>query len=352
MKIKRISVRKILDSAGEWTIEAKLTLDNGLEGIASVPSGISEGRWEAKTVPTKQAIKEIKEVISPAVVSRKFKGQKELDGILRNLSCGANASLPVSLAFCRAAKTLTYPQKIISPKLLILIFEGAKHGNKDLSIQEFMIAVSNVEEGREGYRKIKLFLERKGLLSTVGAEGGFSPPGVSDEEILRILKEVLGEKQPLALDIAACHRGKQNFDYQKLIENHPIILLEDPYPDNKWTNWTNLTGKIGKKVLLVGDDLTATLPERIKEAVRRKAVGGVVIKPDQRKTLTEVLEAIEVAKKNNLRIVISHRGRETNETFIADLAVAVQADYVKFGAPVRGERVAKYNRLLEILREY
>lgn len=349
MKIKQIIPRQILDSAGEYTVEVEVILGDGSKGIASVPSGISEGQWEAKTVPAKQAIKEIGEMVFPAIHDKEFASQEELDTLLQSLPCGANATLPVSIAFCRAAKTLTFPKKIISPQLLVLLFEGAKHGSKDLTIQEFMIVVEKVEEGIEEYRRVRSFLDRKGLPTTVGAEGGFSPPGISDKKVLGILKKVLGEKQPLALDVAASFEEKQGFDYPKLVENYPIVLLEDPYPDDNWTNWTNLTSKISDKIVIVGDDLTATSPIRIKEAAERKAVGGVIIKPDQRKTLTEVLEAVEAAKKNGLKIVISHRGRETNDSFIADLAIAVQADFVKFGAPVRGERVAKYNRLLELM---
>lgn len=348
MKIQKINTRKILDSAGEWTIEVEVLLDNGSKGAASVPSGISEGQWEARTVPPSQAIGEIEEVILPAVSNKELAGQEALDKILKDLPCGANAALPISLAFCRASKTLIYPQKIIPPKLLMLIFEGAKHGSRDLAIQEFMVVVEKVEEGIEGYRRVKSFLDRRGLPITVGAEGGFSPPGISDKEVLDILKKVLASR-PLALDVAASFGEKQDFDYQKLIEDYPIVLLEDPYPDDNWTDWINLTSKIGNEVVIVGDDLTATSTERIKEAANKRAVSGVVIKPDQRKTFTEVLEAVEAAKKNDLKIVVSHRGRETNDAFIADLAIAIQADFVKFGAPARGERVAKYNRLLELI---
>lgn len=349
-KIEHIIARKILDSSGEYTVETEIVLKNGLKGVASVASGISEGQWEAKTVTADQAIRELKEVILPAINNKEFVDQNAFDQVLKHLPCSANASLSVSIAFCRVAKSLSFPKKIVSPKLLVLLFEGGKHGSKNLTIQEFMVVVEKVEEGIERYRKVRLFLDGKGLPTTVGAEGGFSPPGIFDTEVLEILKKVLGEKQPLALDIAASSAKKQSFDYQKLIEDHSIVLLEDPYPDDDWTNWTNLNNRIGKKVLIVSDDLTATSPLRIREAAQGKAVGGVVIKPDQRRTLTEVLEAVKTAKENGLKIIVSHRGKETNDSFIVDLAVAIEADFVKFGAPVRGERVAKYNRLFDYQR--
>lgn len=348
MKIKQIITRQILDSAGEYTVEVEVILGDGSKGIASVPSGISEGQWEAKTVPVEQAIREVKKVILPAILGQKLRDQKTLDEILEDLPCGANATLPVSIAFCRAAKTLTFPKKIISPQLLVLLFEGAKHGSKDLTIQEFMIVVEKVEEGIEEYRRVRSFLDRKGLPTTVGAEGGFSPPGISDKKVLDILKKVLGEKQPLALDVAASFRKESGLNYQELVKNYPVVLLEDPYPDDDWQSWIKLNSLLGKEILIVSDDLTATSLTRIREAIKNKAAGGVVIKPDQRKTLTEVLKTVEIARKSGLKIIVSHRGRETNDSFIADLAIAVQADFVKFGAPVRGERVAKYNRLLEL----
>ena len=348
MKIRRILAKEILDSKGGKTVEAEVTLDNKAQGTAAVPSGISEGAWEAKTVPAHQAVAQVQEMISPALIDKDFGPQKELDEILAYLPCGANASLSVSIAFSRAAKTLVFPKQVKSPKLLMLLFEGGEHGSKNLTVQEFMVVVKNFQAGFMAYQKVKAYLEDKNFPTTVGTEGGFSPPQLTDKSALNILKKVLGSKMPLALDVAADFQKIQP-DYLQLTKDYPIVLLEDPYPDSDWQSWVKINSSLKKEVLIVGDDLTATSPERISEAAKRKAVGGVVIKPDQRKTLTEVLEAVETARKNKLKIVVSHRGRETNDAFVADLAVAIQADFVKFGAPARGERIAKYNRLQELL---
>jgi len=347
MKVQKILAKEILDSKGGKTIEAEVILVNGEKASAAVSSGISEGAWEAKTVPAHQAVTQIQETVSPAIIGKNFETQKEVDEILTYLSCGANASLSVSIAFSRAAKTLVFPKQIKSPKLLMLMFEGGEHGSKNLTVQEFMVVVKNYQAGFTAYQKVKAYLEDKNLPTTVGSEGGFSPPKLTDKEALSILKEVLGDKTPLALDVAADFQKVQP-DYLQLVKDFPIILLEDPYSDNDWESWTKINSSLKKEVLIVGDDLTATSPERISEAAQKKAVGGVVIKPDQRRTLTEVLEAVETARKNKLKIVVSHRGRETNDAFVADLAIAIQADFVKFGAPARGERIAKYNRLREL----
>ena len=338
-----------MDSAGEWTIEVKILLSSGRQGIASAPSGISEGEWEARTVSADSAISQIEKLILPKIIGKDFSSQTEFDTVLEGLDCGANATLSLSLAFCRAAETLILPQKIVFPQLMVLLFEGGKHGSGSLLIQEFLLLTRTIEEGQEAYQKVKNFLKEKGLPVTVGAEGGFSPPGLSDREVLSLIKKALGGACRLALDVAALGREAPLPDYRELVRDFPIVSLEDPYSDDDWENWQKLTASsLGEKVLIVADDLTATNEERIKKAVELKAATGVAIKPDQRKTLSETIRAIRLAKKSGLKTVFSHRGRETNDSFIVDLAVSEQADFVKFGGFARGERVAKYNRLLEV----
>lgn len=347
-RVTHLGTRKILDSAGEWTIEAKILLSDGRHGTASVPSGISEGKWEAVTVSANEAVSQIEKLILPKIIDKDFSGQSEFDAVLEDSGCGANATLSLSLAFCRAAETLILPQKIIFPQLMVLLFEGGKHGSSSLSIQEFLLLARTVEEGREAYQKIKNFLKGEGLPVTVGAEGGFSPPTLTDKEVLSIIKEVLGKDCRLGLDIAASSRENLvPLDYAKLVNEFPIVSLEDIYTDDDWEDWRKAVNEL-PNTLIVADDLTATNGERIKKAAEMKAAGAIVIKPDQRGTLTEVLAAVRVAKDFGLKTIVSHRGEETNDAFIVDLALACSVNYVKFGGFARGERMAKYNRLLEI----
>ncbi len=228
----------------------------------------------------------------------------------------------------------------------MLIFEGGKHGAGDLLIQEFMVNVDSISTGVGIYQKVRETLRKRGFSTNLGAEGGFSPEGLSDRQVLQILKKV-APKTPIALDVSGVHLGRK-VSLEKLIKQFDIQIVEDPLGENAWDKWSTFNQKYGSKVLVVGDDLTVTNPQRIQKAVVEKAIGGVIIKPNQIGTLTETIAAVEVAQKAGLKVIVSHRGSETNDSFIADLAIGVGADYVKFGAPARGERVAKYNRLLEI----
>jgi len=312
-KVENIFARKILDSAGEWTIQAQVILADGCAGLAAVPSGISEGQWEAKTVPAKEALDQIQKVILPKVKGREFARQEELDGVLANLACGANASLAVSLAFCRAAGTLTLPARITPPRLMLLLMEGGKHGSSALTIQEFLVVVVSVEEGVAAYRKLSELFKKRGWPITVGAEGGLSPAGITDEKALEVVAEALGKNYSLALDIAQSARENLPLlDLQQLVKNYPLVSLEDPAPDDDWDGWIKITASL-PDTLIVADDLVATNAERIEKAAQMKACGAVVIKPDQRRTLTEVLEAVRAARENDLKVIISHRARETND---------------------------------------
>jgi len=288
----------------------------------------------------------------------------EIDGTDRKFALGANSILSVSLAFARALvssidiplyryinklKTQKSKLKAKIPKLLILIFEGGKHGAGDLLVQEFMVVVDNISTGARIYQKVRETLRKRGFSTNLGAEGGFSPEGLSDRQVLEILKKV-APKTPIALDVAGAHLGRK-VSLEKLVKQFNIQIVEDPFGEDAWDKWSAFNQKYSSQILVVGDDLTVTNPQRIEKAVAEKAIGGVIIKPNQIGTLTETIAAVAVAQKAGLKVIISHRGAETNDSFIADLAIGVGADYVKFGAPARGERVAKYNRLLEIESE-
>jgi len=212
--------------------------------------------------------------------------------------------------------------------------------------QEFSVIVKSFLEGKIIYQKLGEILRRESLDTDVGAEGGYSPNGIDDYRALELLGEAAG-KTSLALDIAGSFGGREN-DWEKILKTN-IGLVEDPFGQDDWPRWTEFNKKYGRKIVVVADDLTVTDTKRIAFAVLKKAANGVIIKPNQTTTLTKVFEAVEIAKKAGLKIIVSHRGTETNDSFIADLALFVGADYVKFGAPARGERIAKYNRLLELM---
>lgn len=352
-KIQSLSAYPILDSRGQTTVEVNLSLDDGSSSVASVPSGTSTGKYEAKTVGTDVAIYEIKEKISRKLTNIDIPSQETLDLILKDNEYGANSRLAVSIAFAKAKNTLPLSQRKCLPKLMMLIFEGGKHAHNDLLIQEYLLIVDTINEGAQIYQEIGKRLETEGLGSDVGLEGGFAPRKMKDIEALIKLKNIIGNKANLGLDVAASQDlGNMKWDYDKIFNDFPVTSLEDPFPEDNETDWLNLMQKYGKEKMIIGDDLTATNPERTKMAIEKKLCNGIIIKPNQIGTVSETLNVVAMAKKMGLKIVVSHRSGETNDTFIADLAVSVDADFVKFGAPVRGERVAKYNRLLEIEKRW
>ncbi len=344
INIKQLKARKILNSNGNWTIECQLETDRG-NALAGVPTGISQGKEEKEVSPIEKAIREINESIFKEVKHEKFE-QKSLDYLLSTGGWGSNATLAVSAAFFNLTKQLDNPTV---PKLMMLMFEGEEHGNPNFTIQEFMVVVDQIEPGIEYYRLLEKKLKESSLLDTVGKEGGFSPAGLkSDDEVLDLLANS-GVKN-IALDVAGNVNPPTVAELVSLIKDYPIVSLEDPFPEddlNSWKNFYQEAIKVNPDILIVGDDLTVTDKDKIEAAVKDKLINAVIIKPNQQGTITAAVEAVETAKNLGIKTIASHRGESTNDTWIADFALVNQVDYVKFGAPARGERIAKYNRLLE-----
>jgi enolase len=407
-KIKSIKAREILDSRGNPTVEVELETNEGIF-FASVPSGASVGKYEAielrdggKRYQGKgvlRAVKNVNEVIAPKLIGKDPKNQKEIDQLMIELDgtknkskLGANAILPVSMAICRAgarAKNLTLYQYIAelveNRSLLILplacfnIINGGVHAGNDLDFQEFMICPQkisfseNLRIATEIYHKLREILAKKyGKLATnLGDEGGFAPPIGFPEQaielILEVIKKLNYEKEiKLILDVASSQffeGGKYKMKigiftredllryYQNLIKNYSIFGLEDPFAEDDFDSWKFLRSKLDSQILIIGDDLIATNPERIKLAKENGLCNAMILKINQIGTVTEALEAAKLAKDFGWKIMVSHRSGETNDDFISDLAVGISADFIKAGAPARGERIAKYNRLLKIEEE-
>jgi len=369
MKIADVNSQKILDSKGDWTLETEITLETGEKAEASVPSGTSKGKYETTYLEVSNAISNINKIIKPKLVGKDIKDQQEFDNILLKLDgtedkskLGVNTVLSLSVAFCKVS-SLAYSLPLYQyvrneliqlptsnfqiPKLMTLIFEGGKHGDSELTIQEFMFVLDNLNQPHTVFEEVKSRLKEKELDTDTGLEGAYSPDGIDNEGALEMMKGY-NDNIPIALDVAEASKQGGEIDYGKLIDKYPIISLEDPCGEEEWENWVKINQKIGDKVLIVGDDLTVSNPKRVRKAIKEKAINGLIIKPNQVGTVTETIESVKLAKKANIKIVVSHRSGETNDDFIADFAVGVNADYVKFGAPNRGERIAKYNRLLEI----
>ena len=401
-KISNISAHKILDSNGEWTIETTLTLDDGTRARASVPSGHSVGKHEAKLLPPEQAIETINTEIFSALQGVEVGDQRviddkliRLDGTKDKSRLGANSILSVSIAsFKASAQNLnvgfyqhlnnTYgfekPTMETFPTPLINLINGGAHASNNLEFQSFMLSPAtfmnyskSLEIGIQVYHKLKEILIYKNLKIDVGEEGGFSPSGVDVEQTCHFIVEAIlesaikaGTEMFLAIDVAASTfykapsyqtRGvlgaitadQLRENYINLARNFPILYLEDPFAEDSWDDWVSLKNAIGGSVEIVGDDLTVTNPERLDQAIDKKCITGVIIKTNQIGTLSESIEVIKKAQANHLTVVISHRSGETAEdSFMSDLAVGVGANYIKAGAPARGERTVKYNRLLEI----
>ncbi|MCK4782086.1 phosphopyruvate hydratase [Candidatus Parcubacteria bacterium] len=406
-KIKSIEAREILDSRANPTIEVELKTKN-FSVFASVPSGASKGKYEAKESRDNkkryggkgvlEAVKNINEIIAPKLRGKDVKKQKEIDDLMIELDgtkdkskLGANAILAVSMAVCRAgAKTKNIPlYKYIAklsdvgslkvlPKACFNVINGGVHSGNELDIQEFMIIPQkksfskNLQTASEIYYCLKEILkENFGKFAiNIGDEGGFIPPVFGTKSALGLLVKAIrssGYKNiKIGLDCAASQFSKEQayllekvfltkqglLDfYQDLIKDYPIIFLEDPFSEEDWEGFSKITKKIGKKISIIGDDLLCTNPERIKQAKERNACNGMILKPNQIGTITEALKAAELAKSFDWKIMVSHRSGDTCDDFISDLAVGISADFIKAGAPARGERVAKYNRLLKIEEE-
>lgn len=343
MVIKTITAKKILASMGDETVEATIIFQDGSSATASVPAGISAGKYEVKKSVPGEAIKEIGKIWE--ILREKEWTQETLDKEISSHDFGGNATLAVSAAFFKASYQNLVPKTF--PKLMLLLFEGGEHGNKNITIQEFLVIEDTLEQAMRDFKTIKEYLSQNSIDRTVGAEGGFSPTKFTNIDVLKTIKDVLPGRK-IALDVANTFANGEYLDYSRLTHDFPIASLEDPYNDEDWDKWTAITSLIGKDLLIIGDDLTVTNPQRIKTALEKKAINSVVIKPNQIGTISAALEAVRVARDGGLKIVVSHRGQETDDNWIVDFALEAKADYVKFGGMERGERIAKYNRLMDL----
>jgi enolase len=411
--IKAIYAREILDCRGVPTIETTMTLDNNISVSTSVPSSISTGKYEAQELRdgdleryqglgVQKAIEHINTSINQALIGKDPTQQGQIDNLLIQLDgtkdksrLGANAILSVSQAACKAGAAvyqlpiyqyvhLKYrlADSLTIPTPSFNLINGGKHGAGNLDFQEFLIVPSSrysysqgLEMGVVIFYELERALINKNAIHSVGVEGGYAPNLFTNLDALEII--LLAIKQTkyqyshdvfLGLDVAAdtFNRGgkytikdrsqafssKEFIDYYKdLNDQYHIISLEDALSDDDWNGWTQLTAEMGGKVLIVGDDLLTTNKERVQRAITQKACTSILIKPNQIGTLTETVEVVKIAKDAGWSIYISNRSGDTNDDFIADFSVGIHADYVKFGAPSRGERTSKYNRLLKIEHE-
>jgi enolase len=411
MKIKKIHAREILDSRATPTTEVILILENDTYVRAGCPSGASVGTYEAKELRDNDpkhmagfgvltAVDNIINKISPKLEGMDVTKQSgidqtmlELDGTVDKKNLGANAILPVSIAVAKAGaitmnmqlytylkhytSRITEPYKIPTP--LFNVINGGKHAANNLDFQEFIVIPNSnlphptaLNMGVNVYHELKQIISKKGLGTLIGDEGGFSPPLPTNNEALILITEAiaksgfkLNEDIFLGLDVAANNlfsNGNYSFRdvgrsistaefiayYQKLNSIYNFLYLEDPLAEDDWQAWEKLCNILPKNTIITGDDLTTTNPSRLSEALSKNTIRGIIIKPNQIGTVTEAITVVEMAKKAGLKITVSHRSGESNDDFIADFAVGMGADFVKFGSPARGERVAKYNRLSEI----
>ena len=399
--IVEVRARELLDSRGNPTVEAEVELESGAVGRALVPSGASTGRFEALELRdggprylgkgVLRAVAHVKDRIAPEVVGLDALDQAAVDGAMLALdstpnkaSLGANAILAVSLATARAAaEALGIPlwrhlggvQAAVLPVPLMNVINGGVHADNDLDVQEFMLVplgFSRFSEalraGVEVFHHLKKVLKARGYATNVGDEGGFAPALKGNEEALELLLEAVeragyrpGKEVALALDAAASEfyqGGRYLFEgkersaeelievYEGWVERYPIVSLEDGLAEEDWEGWKLLTDRLGKRIQLVGDDLFVTNPARLERGIQEGIANAILIKPNQIGTLTETLETIRLAHRAGYRTVISHRSGETEDPFIADLAVAVNAGQIKTGSASRSERIAKYNQLL------
>ncbi|MBX5467867.1 MAG: phosphopyruvate hydratase [Firmicutes bacterium] len=403
-RIRSVRGFEVLDSRGNPTVAVEVVLEGGAVGWAAVPSGASTGSHEAIELRDKdprrfggkgvrEACRNVDDVLGPAVVGRDALDQQDIDRILVEMDghpqkarLGANAILGVSLAVLRAAsQALGLPlyrhlggqQARLLPVPLLNVLNGGAHADNNVDIQEFMLVpvgattfAEAMAMAQEAYQALKARLKAQGLRTAVGDEGGFAPDLDSDEAAIELLVQAIedsgrrpGHDVALALDVAASEwyrDGRYHLGgvartaeeligwYEALADRYPICSIEDGLAEDDWNGWQTLRQRLGSRLQLVGDDLFVTNPDRIRRGLELGAANAVLIKLNQIGTVSETLEAIRLAQKAGWRAVISHRSGETEDTTIADLAVAVNAMQIKTGAPARSERVAKYNRLLQI----
>ena len=404
--INSVTAREILDSRGNPTVEVEVKLEDKSIGRAAVPSGASTGAFEAaelrdggsrylgKGVET--AVKNVVLKIAPAVIGMKADDQRlldekmiALDGTKNKSSLGANAILGVSLATARAAaissnqslfKYLGGSSAKTLPVPMMNILNGGAHADTNVDIQEFMIAPIGAQSfkeslrwGAEIYHSLKSVLKKKGLATSIGDEGGFAPNLESNRAALDLILVAIenagfkaGTQIALAMDVAATEffeDGKYKFEgklltseqmiayYSELVSAYPLVSIEDPLDEDDWSGWAKLTAELGEKIQIVGDDLFVTNIERLTKGIDSKTANALLVKVNQIGSLTETIDAVNLAHKNNYKSMMSHRSGETEDTTIADLAVALNCGQIKTGAPARSERVAKYNQLLRIEEE-
>ena len=387
--IKSVKGRQVFDSRGNPTIEAEVILQDGSVGTSIVPSGASTGRYEAHELRDKNkdylnksvfdAVDIVNKKISKVLINKDSINQKKIDDTLIDLdgtenksNIGANSILAVSSANLKAAANFSKKEiyeylsndnkSFCMPFPLMNIINGGAHANNSLEIQEFMIRPDGAKSFRECMQmsflviqNLKKHLEEKKFSTSVGDEGGFAPSFKSDEEAIAVIIKAIssaglkpGEDISICLDVAANElQEPKNVEYfLDLTKNYPIKSIEDPFAEDDWENWKKLTQKIDTQI--VGDDLFVTNKKRLEKGIKEKSANSILIKPNQIGTISETLEAINLAKDNNFETIISHRSGDSEDTFIADLAVATNSSQIKTGSLARSERVAKYNRLLKI----
>ncbi|HET7349388.1 MAG TPA: phosphopyruvate hydratase [Marmoricola sp.] len=404
--IDTVIAREILDSRGNPTVEVEVLLDDNALGRAAVPSGASTGQFEAVELRdggdryggkgTEQAVSAVQDMIEPEIIGLDASDQRLVDQAMLDLDAtpnkaklGANAILGVSLAVARAASVsaglplfryVGGPNAHLLPVPMMNILNGGAHADTNVDIQEFMIAPVGaatfreaLQQGAEVYQALKAVLKKKGLATGVGDEGGFAPDLPSNRHALDLIAEAvkqtglkLGDDIVLALDVAASEfherkkyafegkkkTSKQMIDYYTdLVSSYPIVSVEDPLDEEDWAGWKAITDALGGRTQLVGDDLFVTNVERLGRGISGGQANALLVKVNQIGTLTETLDSVDLAHRSGFRCMMSHRSGETEDTTIADLAVATNCGQIKTGAPARSERVAKYNQLLRIEEE-
>jgi enolase len=401
--IEAVEAREILDSRGNPTVEVEVLLDDGTHARAAVPSGASTGQFEAVELRdgdqarysgkgVQQAVKGVDEITAEILgldaAEQRLLDQTliDLDGTPSKSRLGANAILGVSLAVAKAAaesaglplfRYVGGPHAHQLPVPMLNILNGGAHADTNVDVQEFMVApigaatfAEALRWGAETYHALKSVLKSRGLATGVGDEGGFAPSLDANREALDLITEAIekagyrpGDDVALALDVAATEffdDGSYRFEgaqksaedlivyYAELVDAYPLVSIEDPLAEDDWDGWVAITAELGQRVQLVGDDLFVTNPERLTRGISAGAANALLVKVNQIGSLTETLNAVEIAHRNGYRCMMSHRSGETEDTTIADLAVATNCGQIKTGAPARSERVAKYNELLRI----
>ena len=405
--IEAVGAREILDSRGNPTIEVEVALDDGTIARAAVPSGASTGAFEAVErrdgdknrylgKGVEQAVDAVLDEINPKLVGYEASEQRLIDGVMLGLDgtdnkgkLGANAILGVSLAVAKAAaesaglplfRYLGGPNAHVLPVPMMNILNGGSHADSNVDVQEFMIAPIGAETFREAlrwgaevYHALKSVLKKKGLSTGLGDEGGFAPNLESNRAALDLIATAvdqtglkLGDDIVLALDVAATEfhsdgayqfegraRGAEEMQayYAELVAAYPIVSIEDPLDEEDWEGWNHMTAALGDRIQIVGDDLFVTNVERLARGINERSANALLVKVNQIGSLTETLDSVDLAHRNGFRCMMSHRSGETEDTTIADLAVATNCGQIKTGAPARSERVAKYNQLLRIEEE-